>query len=145
MQTVKHQTSEFNKPTEMERLELVEKKVEIQKKRLEIKKEKISMSKIALEKEKEHLDLLDKKVSIQTKELENKKAELDMEEIHVNRIFDADRMLNDKIFSVLIALVSKTIDDERTIMGSEPFYTPLIKGKHRDIALNKLMDLITKL
>lgn len=145
METVKHLTSEFNKPTEKERLELIEKRVEIQKKRLEIKKEKISMSKIALEKEKEHLDLLDKKVSIQTKELENKKAELDMEEIIVNRNHDVDRMLNDKIFSVLISLVSKTIDEDRTILGSEPFYKPLISGHNREIVTKKLIELITKL
>lgn len=143
METVKHLTSELKRPTEKERLELVEKKVEIQKKRLEIKKEKISMSKIALEKE--YLDLLDKKVSIRTKELENKKAELDMEEILVNRNFDVDRMLNDKIFSVLLTLASKTIDEDRTILGSEPFYKPLISGHNREIVIQKLIELITKL
>ncbi len=145
METVKQYTTEIINLTEKERLEIVEKKVEIQKKRLEIKKEKMTMSKMILEKEKEQLDLADKKVSIRTKQLENKKVKLDMVDLLASRDNETDRLLNDKIFSLLISLTAKTIDEERTILGSEPFYTPLLNGKQRDIALNKLMDLINKL
>lgn len=145
METQTQKQTELKKPTEKERLELIEKKVEIQKKRLEIKKEKLSMSKLFFEKEKELLDLSDKKVSIRTKELENKKAKLDMEELLVNRNLDADRLLNDKIFSLLLTLYVSVIDEDRTILGSEPFKTLLLQGKRKDETLDKLMDLIKKL
>lgn len=145
METVNREITEEKKLTEKKRLELVEKRVEIQKKRLEIKKEKLSIRKIILEKEKEHLDLTDKKVSIRTKQLENKKAKLDMEELLLKRNLDADRLLNDKIFSVLFSLIVNTIDEERTVLGSEPFYVPLLIGENKDTALNKLLDLINKL
>lgn len=145
METVKQETTELKKPSEKEWLELVEKKIEIQKKRLEIKKEKMTMSKMILEKEKEQLDLADKKVSIRTKQLENKKAKLDMVDLLANRDNETDRLLNDKIFSVLISLVSKTIDEDRTILGSEPFFKPLLSGHNRETVTKKLIELITKL
>ena len=141
----KQELTETKKPTEKERLELVEKKVEIQKKRLEIKKEKLSMRKITLEKEKEQLDLADKKVSIRSKQLENKKTKLDMDELLANRNLEACRLVNDKIFSLLLTLSVTVIDEERTILGSEPFKTLLLNGKRRDESLDKLMELIKKL
>lgn len=145
MDNTSDKLKEMIKPTEKERLELVEKKVEIQKKRLEIKKVKLSMSKINHDKEKENLELIDKKLSIRSKLIENKKAKLDLEETIISRRLEEAKLLNDNIFSVLISLSSKTIDVDRTILGSEPFLIPLIVGKHRDIALEKLMQLITKL
>jgi|GEM_PF-6741394 hypothetical protein len=145
METVQQETTEAKKLTEKEQLELLEKRVEIQKKRLEIKKEKMSIRKIILDKEREHLDLTDKKISIKTKQLENKKTKLDMEELLAQREIDTGRLLNDNIFSVLLSLIVNTIDDERTVLGSEPFYVPLLNGKNRDVALNKLLDLINKL
>jgi hypothetical protein len=38
-----------------------------------------------------------------------------------------------------------TIDEDRTILGSEPFYKPLLSGKNKEIAMNKLMELISTL
>lgn len=145
METQKQDLTEVEKLTEKEQLEIVEKKVEIQKKRLEIKKEKMTMSKITLEKEKELLDVSDKKLSIRAKQLEIKKTKLDMEELLAKGSHEADRLLIDKLFTVLISLNATTIDEERTILGSEPFYTPILGGKNRDLALIKLMDLIKKL
>lgn len=145
MDISKLESPEIKKPTEKERLELVEKKVEIQKKRLEIKKEKLSMDKMILEKTKENLVMTEKKVAIRTKRLENKRAILDMEELLTNRILETDRLLNDKIFSLLMTLSFSVIDEERTILGSEPFRTLLLKGRHRNETLNKLMELIKKL
>jgi hypothetical protein len=130
---------------EKAQLELIEKKVEIQKKRLEIRKEKLLIGKIILEKEKELLDLKERAVSIQSKELQNIKAKNDIDEIPIERNLEKDKLLNDKIFSVLLSLICNTINDERTILGSEPFYEPLLKEGHKEKALNKLMELINKL
>lgn len=138
-------SAESKQSTEKGKLELIEKKVEIQKKRLEIAKEKMTLGQFALEKEKRHLDLSEMHVSIRIKELEVEKAELDMEDSLLNRRHEADRMLNDKIFCVLLSLVTTTIDKDRTILGSEPFRTPLLGGKNRDLALGKLMQLIQSL
>lgn len=145
METVKQETTEAKKPTEKERLEIVEKKVEIQKKRMEVKKEKLSMAKMLLDKDKEFLELAEKKLSLTNKRIENRKIKEEVEDIIGNRENESQRMLNDKIFSVLISLVSKTIDEDRTILGSEPFYKPLISGHNREIVTKKLIELITKL
>lgn len=130
---------------EKEKLELIEKRIEIQKKRLDIKKEKMEMSKLGVETEKEQLDLIEKQVEIEAKKLENKKSEFDLIENSIKSKRDFDKMVNDKIFSVLFPLMINTIDEDRTILGSEPFYTPLLSGKNKEIAMNKLMELIIKL
>jgi hypothetical protein len=131
--------------SEKERLELIEKRLEIQKKRLDIKKERFSINKFAVETEKEQLDLAVKKVEIRSKQLENKKLKLDLEDIYHQRISNEIHLVSNKIFSVLFPLMVSTIDDERTILGSEPFYKPLLTGKHKDKAMNKLMELINQL
>ena len=125
------EVNEINKPTKKEQLELIEKRVEIQRKRFDIKKEKISMEKMVVEKEKEQIGIA--------------KTKLDMEKLLHDKNVEDEKLLNSKMFSVLIALCSRTIDEERTILGSEPFYTPLISGKNRDIAIDKLMELIKRL
>ena len=130
---------------EKEKLELIEKRVEIQKKKLEIKKEKMEMCKLGVETEKEQLDLIEKQVEIEAKKLENKKSEFDLIENSVKSKRDFDKMVSDKIFSVLFPLMINTIDEDRTILGSEPFYKPLLSGKNKEIAMNKLMELIIKL
>lgn len=145
MKSVKKYSPEIKHQNEKERLELIEKKVEIQKKRLELKKEKITISKLILEAERDQLDLADKKVSIQSKQLVNKKAKLEIEEMIVNRNLEAIRLLNDKIYSVLFPLIVNIIDPDRTILGSEPFYKPLLEEENKAIALEKLMELICKL
>ena len=91
------------------------------------------------EKEKEYLNFADKRLSIRNKHLENKRAKLEMEELLTNRNHESERLLNDKIFSLLLSLTVTVVDEERTILGSEPFYIPIIVGKRRDIALEKLM------
>jgi hypothetical protein len=113
-----------------EKLELIDKRVEIQKKRLEIKKQKMELNKLGIETEKEQLDLIEKRVQIQV-DLKNKR--------------EYDKMVNDKLFSVLFPLMMNTIDENRTILGSEPFYTPLLTGKNKETAMNKLMELINQL
>ncbi len=130
---------------EKEKLELIEKRIEIQKKRLDIKKEKMEMSKLGVETEKEQLDLIEKQVEIEAKKLDNKKSEFELMENSIKSKRDFDKMVNDKIFSVLFPLMINTIDEDRTILGSEPFYKPLLSGKNKEIAMNKLMELISTL
>ena len=138
-------TEEIPKQTEKEKLEIIEKKVEIQKKRMELRKEKLSMDKMIQENENDYLEFANKKLSIRNKHLENKRAKLDMEDLIKSRIVESEKLLNDKIFSLLYTLTVTVVDDERTILGSEPFYKPIINGKRRDIAIEKLMELIKKI
>jgi hypothetical protein len=130
---------------EKDQLELIEKRVEIQKKRLEIKKQKMEMCKLGVETEKEQLDLIEKQVEIEAKKLENKKIEFDLIEIEFKNKREVEKMVSDKIFSILFPLMINTIDADRTILGSEPFYKPLLTGRNKEIAMNKLMNLITNL
>jgi hypothetical protein len=145
MVTPKKDSTGIKKSTEKERLEIVEKKVEIQKKRMEIKKDKMTMAKMLLERDREFLELADKKLSMSYKRIENKMAVVEMEDIKGNREFENQRLLNDKILSVLISLIAKTVDEDRTILGSEPFYKTVVTGNQRQIILKKLTELITKL
>jgi hypothetical protein len=145
---MKHFDRRMKRPdhqSEIEKLDLIEKRVEIQKKRLEIKKEKLSIDQILIEKEKEQLDLTDKEIGMQGKRIENKKAELDLEYLTINRVHESDRLINDKIFSVVMSLMASAIDENRTILGNEPFYIPLIRGQRRELILDKLTELIKKL
>jgi len=131
--------------SEKEKLDLVEKRVEIQKKRLEIKREKQALDKITVEKEKDLLEITDKQAQIQGKLIENKKAELDLQILKITRIIESEKLVNDKIFSVLLSLTAKSINENRSILGSEPFYEPVIKGQRRELVLDKLTELIEKL
>lgn len=130
---------------EKERLELVEKKVGIQRKRLEIKKEKLRLNMMIIEKDKEQLELTEKRVAIQNSRLDNLRIRLELQDFDLNRQIEAERMLNNKIFALMFTLAVSSIDDERTILGSEPFYVPILRGDRREIALSKLTELITKL
>jgi hypothetical protein len=128
MKTPKQKLVEENKSPEKEQLELIEKKVDIQRKRLEIKKEKLNMSKIVLD-----------------KDLESRRAKLDMKELLATRNHESERILNDKIFSLSFSLTMITVDEERSILGSEPFLTPVLTGERREIVLDKLIEIITKM
>jgi hypothetical protein len=130
---------------EKERLDLIEKRLEIQKKRIDIKKVKMEVGKIFVETEKDQLELIEKKVEIRSQQLKNKKAKMEMEDLQIDRISRSNRQIGDKIWSVLFPLMVSTVDEDRTILGSEPFYTPLLKGRHKETAMNKLMELINQL
>ncbi|MBN8835600.1 MAG: hypothetical protein BGO53_02220 [Sphingobacteriales bacterium 39-19] len=142
MQNPEQETVSTPRQTEKERLELIEKKVEIKKKRIEVEKEKLSLAKMLVEKDKEFLELMDKKLAINSKRLDNKKSKIEIDDLVVNRNLENQRLQNDKIFQLLFSLIVTTIDEERTILGSEPFYTPVIAGERREIVLKKLMELI---
>lgn len=145
MKTLKTTLRQISPANEKERLEIMEKKVEIQMKRMEIRKERMSMSKMVVEKEKEQLELEEKKLAILKQEIENKQASLNFETAKRKSDNDNYSILGSKIFTLLFTLESKVIDDEKTIIGSEPYYESLIQGRNKDIVLNKLMELIQKL
>ena len=145
MKTSKQKLVKENKSPEKEQLELIEKRVDIQRKRLEIKKEKLNMDKIVLDKDKEALELHDKRISIHNKYLESRRAKLDMKELLANRNHESERILNDKIFSLSFSLTMITVDEERSILGSEPFLTPVLSGERREIVLDKLIEIIAKM
>lgn len=96
--------------------------------------------------EKERLELLDKKVEIQKKRVEIKKEQLNIDETIIKRSIglDEQKTLIDKIESLRNVLNDWTIDDERTIMASEPFLKPLVDGEQREVVLRKMMELIRK-
>lgn len=72
-------------------------------------------------------------------------SKIDLKEVDLKNKREYDKMVNDKLFSVLFPLMMNTIDEDRTILGSEPFYTPLLTGKNKETAMNKLMELINQL
>jgi len=145
METLGNKLTEAQNITERDRLDLIDKRVEIQKKRLEIRKERMSMERFFLEKEKEQLELAEKQVEIQGKLIENNKAEFDIEELIKSRNIESERLLNDKIFSLLLSLIATTIDENKTILGSEPFFKPILVGEKREIVITKLLEIIKKI
>lgn len=97
--------------------------------------------------EKERLDIIEKKIDIQKKRVELKKEKLNVEEIILRRkvSLEEQKVLIDKVSQLRALLSEWTIDEERTVMASEPFLKPMILGRNRLIATNKLMELINKL
>jgi hypothetical protein len=103
--------------------------------------------KAQIKSEKERLELIDKRVDIQKKRLEVRKEKLNMDEkkLKSSIAIDEQKILLDKIGSLKSLLGDFNVDDERTIMGSEPFLKPIIGGREKDIVMNKLIDLVNKL
>jgi len=97
--------------------------------------------------EKERLEIVEKKVEIQKKRVEVKKEQLNIDEIVIRRkiALDEQRTLIDKISVVRGVLSEYTIDDEKTILGSEPILVPIIIGERRETVINKLMELIERI
>lgn len=97
--------------------------------------------------EKERLELVEKRVEIQRKRIELRKEKLNIDAIIERKLisFDEQKILIEKVVELRHLLSDSTIDDEKTIMGSEPFYKPTISGVEREIVNRKLMELIKKL
>lgn len=106
----------------------------------------IHQSEISSISEKERLDIVEKKIDIQKKRVELKKEKLNIDEIVLRRkvSLEEQKVLIDKISELRAILSDWTIDDERTIMASEPFIKATIEGVQREIVLHKLMELIKK-
>jgi hypothetical protein len=97
--------------------------------------------------EKERLEIIEKKVDIQKKRVELKKEKLNADEIVMRRkiSMEEQKVLIDKISELRAVLSDWTIDEERTIMASEPFLKTTIEGAQREMVLNKIIELIKRL
>lgn len=97
--------------------------------------------------EREKLELIEKRVEIQKKRLEVRKEKLGIEDIVLRKkiALDEQKTLIDKICELRYVLTDWTVDEERTIMASEPFITPTIVGERREIVIRKLMELIKRI
>ncbi|MCX6185811.1 MAG: hypothetical protein NTU43_02290 [Bacteroidetes bacterium] len=97
--------------------------------------------------ERERLELIEKRVDIQKKQYEVRKEKLNMDELKLitNIANEEQKILIDKIASLKSLLADYTIDDERTIIGSEPFLKPIVCGREKDIVMSKLIDLVKQL
>jgi len=75
-------------------------------------------------------------------ESENQKA------LAKQSISDSERMQGqinvNKSEELRLLLASHIIDDDKSIIGSEPFYTSTIKGKNRDIVMKKLIEVVER-
>lgn len=114
--------------TVRERLELSEKRLDIQRKKKEMT-----------------LDIADKKTEIRRKRLEMQKELLAIPELEKAKIaLDEQRLLLDKATELSNILAMITVDETRTVVGSEPALTPILDEGEREIVKMKLMDLILK-
>ena len=80
-----------------------------------------------------------------TKEnLENIKTRADIKKIQAeSQKCTIDTEIS-KVTELRQVLTSHYIDDDRSILGSEPFFMPIVTGANRDIVLNKLIEIIKK-
>ena len=84
-------------------------------------------------------------MDIHTKNLENDRLKMYMERMEFRDEMELQEKAQSSVFSLLMVLICTTIDEERTILGSEPFKVPVLTGRNRDIAINKLMQQIQAL
>lgn len=93
------------------------------------------------------LEIADKRVDIQKKKLEVKKEKSNhaqaMEQSQLR--IEEQRLLIQKITELRYLLTDFIIDDERVVLGSEPFYKPTITGINREKIILKLMGLLAQL
>lgn len=95
--------------------------------------------------EKTQLDLIEKKVEIQKKILEIKKEKVNLQNLKQKKFSaEEEQVLVNKVAELRYLLDNVTIDEERTILGSEPFLKPIITGEEREIVKAKIIELLKK-
>lgn len=67
-------------------------------------------------------------------------ADIQKKKAETNKYLDEVEIL--KASELRHILESHYVDDERSIMGSEPFWVPIVTGKNRDIVMSKLIEII---
>ncbi len=94
---------------------------------------------------KDRLDLIEKKVDIQKKKIEIEKEKWVIDEMMKKQASAPEevKLLLEKVTVLKDLLAGITVDSERTILGSEPFLTPIVTDKDRQLIKNKIMELIT--
>lgn len=98
-------------------------------------------------KEKDALELQDKKVEIQKKQMEVRKERLMIRRMKQSREaqFEEQRITLEMLYELRQLLTDWTIDEDRTIMASEPFLKPAINENRREVITRKIMELVNKL
>lgn len=93
------------------------------------------------------LEILEKQIDIRKKYLETKKENLEIleQERKSNTSIEEQRVLLDKISELRWLLSEITVDEEKTILGSEPFLCRLIGPGYQERIEKKMMTLIEKL
>ncbi len=94
-----------------------------------------------------------KELEHREKEIEITRKEFDLEtERHFQSSIRPKQLAMDEKFMRIISvgwlsglLTDVTIDEDRTIFGSEPFYKPAFSAHNRKIIEQKVMDLIKQL
>lgn len=105
-----------------------------------IENEKLYTRKLETEIEKLNIEILRDKVLMHGDKLRNTKeqVQLEMETRKTENI-------KSKLYFLREVLTDNILDKERTILGSEPLFKPLLEDENREIAMNKLMNLIDEL
>src|ERR1035437_7778244 len=89
--------------------------------------------------EKEKLEIIEKKVDIQKKRIELRKEQIAFKELDKRKIMiDEQKLFIDKVGQLKSLLSALTIDEERTIFGSEPMFKCIISSDGRKIVTTKL-------
>jgi len=82
--------------------------------------------------DKEHLEIIEKKVDIKKKRVEIEREKLHIDEIARRNIaIDEEKILVNKITEMKSLLSGWTIDEERTILASEPFFKSILSEQER--------------
>ncbi|MFP5040298.1 hypothetical protein [Parasediminibacterium sp. JCM 36343] len=93
---------------------------------------------------KEKLELLEKGIDIR-----KKKAELKKEKMGINDLLerkqirlDIKKLQLEKVAELRSILEAVTIDNARTLVGSEPFLIPILDEEEKGIVMGKMIGLI---
>ena len=93
--------------------------------------------------EKERLEIIEKKVDIQKKRMDLRKERQAFKELDKRKIMiDEQKLLIDKVGELRYLLSGLTIDEERTIFGSEPMLKSIISSDGRKMVTLKLNELL---
>jgi len=93
--------------------------------------------------EKEHLEIIEKKVDIQKKRLDIRKEKQSLKEFERRKIMiDEQKNLTDKVSTITWLLAMITVDSEKTILGSEPMFKPILPDEETKLVLSKLRELL---
>jgi len=95
--------------------------------------------------EKDRLDIIDKKLDIQRKRLNIRMEKLELKEFERRKLeVDEHKILVEKVDSLYWLLSGTIIDEEKTLLGSEPMLKCIVSAKEKGIIKQKLFEIIEK-
>jgi hypothetical protein len=95
--------------------------------------------------ETEHLEIVERKLDIQKKRLEIRKEKLLQQGFEPRKIrVEEEKVLISKTEQLRYLLSDVAIDEERTLLGSEPIYKPTISSDENKVVRIKLMELLNR-